>query len=197
MNDNNSTDTGHTGHGDRLTGGIFWVAIAFSAYQLWMASFHPLSSQVIRAIHVGFVLLMVFALFPPRWGERRFTALAWGLGLVGFVLSFYHWVFESDLTARAGELIAAEAGLAISRSPILVSRTMALSAISPTKASQRVRAAVNSGRMALMCSSMKIRLAMTISAVCRCSGMSPSFSCVAWASASFWQIYPLSALAAA
>ena len=63
MNDHTSTpphdnpgDQG--GHGSALTGAIFWVAIAFSAYQLWMASFHPLSSQVIRAIHVGFVLLM-------------------------------------------------------------------------------------------------------------------------------------------
>ena len=45
-----------------LRGAIYWVAIAFSAYQIWMASFHPLSSQVIRAIHVGFVLLMIFAL---------------------------------------------------------------------------------------------------------------------------------------
>ena len=46
-------------------GALFWIAIAFSCYQIWMASFHPLSSQVIRAIHVGFVLLMIFTLFPP------------------------------------------------------------------------------------------------------------------------------------
>jgi len=84
MNDNNSTDTGHTGHGDRLTGGIFWVAIAFSAYQLWMASFHPLSSQVIRSIHVGFVLLMIFALFPPMDGRTGlWRGLGWLLGSRG------------------------------------------------------------------------------------------------------------------
>lgn len=96
-----------------LRGAIFWVAIAFSAYQIWMASFHPLSSQVIRAIHVGFVLLMIFALYPP-FGEREGAlgtagrALGWVLGLTGFVFAFYHWVFESDLTARAGELIPAD-----------------------------------------------------------------------------------------
>ena len=57
-------------HGRPLTGALFWVAIAFSSYQIWMASFHPLSSQVIRAIHVGFVLLMIFALYPP-FGQRE------------------------------------------------------------------------------------------------------------------------------
>ena len=94
-----------------LRGAIFAVAILFSSYQLWMAAFHPLSSQVIRAIHVGFVLLMIFILFPPlersspaaqRWGR----VLGWALGLIGFVFSLYHWVFEADLTARAGELVA-------------------------------------------------------------------------------------------
>jgi TRAP transporter 4TM/12TM fusion protein len=75
-----------------------------------MAAFHPLSSQVIRAIHVGFVLLMVFALSPPfknasptlaRWGR----ILGWVLGITGFVFSLYHWVYEADLTQRAGDLI--------------------------------------------------------------------------------------------
>jgi len=97
-------------HGSPLRGALFGVAILFSSYQLWMAAFHPLSSQVIRAIHVGFVLLMVFALSPPfknasptlaRWGR----ILGWVLGITGFVFSLYHWVYEADLTQRAGELI--------------------------------------------------------------------------------------------
>ncbi|HSQ72635.1 MAG TPA: TRAP transporter permease [Rubrivivax sp.] len=87
---------------------IFAVAILFSCFQVVTAAFSPISSQVVRAIHVGFVLLMVFALYPPRWGERRFNAMAWALGLGGFVLSFYHWVFEADLTARAGEMTDAD-----------------------------------------------------------------------------------------
>ena len=97
-------------HGSPLRGALFGVAILFTSYQLWMAAFHPLSSQVIRAIHVGFVLLMVFALSPPfknasptlaRWGR----ILGWVLGITGFVFSLYHWVYEADLTQRAGELI--------------------------------------------------------------------------------------------
>ena len=72
-----------------LAGAIFWIAIAFSAYQLWMAAFHPLSSQVIRALHVGFVLLMIFVLYPPFYGRRGWLGtggkwLGWGLGLAGF-----------------------------------------------------------------------------------------------------------------
>ena len=38
---------------------------------------------------------------PPRD-----AALGWLLGLTGFVFSLYHWLFEADLTQRAGELIA-------------------------------------------------------------------------------------------
>ena len=96
-------------HGSSLTGAIFWVAIAFSAYQLWMASFHPLSSQVIRAIHVGFVLLMIFALFPPMGGRSGlWRALGWLLGLAGFATGLYQWFFEADLTQRAGDLTQAD-----------------------------------------------------------------------------------------
>jgi len=88
-----------------LGGAIFWIAIAFSSFQLVTAAFSPLSSQVVRAVHVGFVLLMVFALHPAfRGGGSGKPWLGWLLGLTGFVFSFYHWVFEADLTLRAGEL---------------------------------------------------------------------------------------------
>ena len=93
-------------HRGPLTGLIFWVAIAFSAYQLIAAAFHPFSSQVIRTLHVGFVLLLIFVLYPP-FGKHEGPGkwLGWALGLTGFSFGFYHWVFESDLTARAGEMV--------------------------------------------------------------------------------------------
>ena len=101
------TDTPHA----TLSGAAFWIAIAFSAFQVWMAAFHPLSSQVIRAIHVGFVLLLIFTLYPPfgshLGGLRRMgRSIGWALGAVGFATGLYQWVFEADLTLRAGELIA-------------------------------------------------------------------------------------------
>lgn len=94
----------------RLAGTIFWVALAFSAFQLWMSAFHPLSSQVIRAIHVGFVLLMIFVLYPPFYGRAGWLgkggkALGWALGLAGFATGLYHYFFEVELNVRAGELM--------------------------------------------------------------------------------------------
>ena len=101
----NPDATAHT----PLTGAIFWIAILFSSYQLWMASFHPLSSLVIRSIHVGFVLLLIYAVYPPMGGRSAFwRAWGWVLGLTGFTFGVYQWVFEADLTQRAGELTTAD-----------------------------------------------------------------------------------------
>ncbi|MFA5663021.1 TRAP transporter permease [Castellaniella sp.] len=86
---------------------IFWVAVVFSAFQIWTAAYSPLSSQVIRSIHVGFVLLMIFTLFSQGRSPWR-VGLGWLLGLIGFVTSFYHWIFEADLTARAGQMTDAD-----------------------------------------------------------------------------------------
>ena len=102
------TDTNQT-QANTVRGALFWIAIAFSCYQIWMASFHPLSSQVIRAIHVGFVLLMIFSLYPPMNGKSAsWRALGWVLGIAGFLTGLYQWVFEADLTQRAGDLTQAD-----------------------------------------------------------------------------------------
>jgi len=99
----------HEPQSKTLNRAIFWVALLFSSFQLITAAFSPLSSQVVRAVHVGFVLLLIFALFPSFEFSDRHAAkgrvLGWLLGLTGFVFSLYHWVFEADLTQRAGELI--------------------------------------------------------------------------------------------
>ena len=90
--------------GPPFTGLLFYVAIAFSTFQIVTAAFSPLSSEVVRAIHVGFLLLVVFALYPAfsvRW-------LGWTIGLVGFATGLYHLVFEAELVQRAGELTMAD-----------------------------------------------------------------------------------------
>ena len=86
--------------GPPFAGLLFWVAIAFSTFQLVTAAFSPLSSDIVRAVHVGFLLLVVFALYAP-FGIK---ALGWAIGLVGFATGIYHWVYEADLIQRAGEL---------------------------------------------------------------------------------------------
>ncbi|OIP16197.1 MAG: C4-dicarboxylate ABC transporter [Comamonadaceae bacterium CG2_30_57_122] len=91
---------------------IFWIALAFSSFQLITAAFSPLSSQVVRTVHVGFVLWLIFLLYPPFGNSARWSgigrALGWALGLTGFVFGLYHWQYEADLTQRAGELITTD-----------------------------------------------------------------------------------------
>ncbi len=105
-----SDDFQEHGHTRNLSGWalkcVIFSAIAFSAYQLIVAGFSPLSSLVTRAFHVGFLLLLTFMLYPmvqrakPQIG---IPAYDWILALTGFGLAFYHWVFEADLIQRAGD----------------------------------------------------------------------------------------------
>ena len=86
--------------------------MAFSCFQLVTAAFSPLSSQVVRTVHVGFVLWLIFLLYPPFGNSARWSGsgrvLGWALGLTGFVFGLYHWQYEADLTQRAGELITTD-----------------------------------------------------------------------------------------
>jgi TRAP transporter 4TM/12TM fusion protein len=85
---------------------VGWAALAFSTYQLAVAAFAPLSSLITRALHVGFLLLIVFVLYPAMRRGRQLTRvplLDWLLAATGFALAFYQWVFESELIQRAGD----------------------------------------------------------------------------------------------
>jgi TRAP transporter 4TM/12TM fusion protein len=84
---------------------VTWAAILFSAYQLMVAGFSPLSSLVTRAVHVGFLLLITFLLYPVVQRAKPATRIPWYdwmLALSGFGLAFYHWIFEADLIQRSG-----------------------------------------------------------------------------------------------
>jgi TRAP-type uncharacterized transport system fused permease subunit len=94
----------------RLGGGwlavLNGIALAFSTYQLIVAAFHPLSSLVIRSLHVGFLLCITFILYPAFKSGGKLskvgagdTALAFG----ALALSTYHWVFEAELIQRSGD----------------------------------------------------------------------------------------------
>jgi TRAP transporter 4TM/12TM fusion protein len=85
---------------------VFLIAVAFSAFQIYTAAFSPLSSLVTRAIHVGFLLVLGFALFSwnGRGAMRRGTPwYDWVLGALGFGAGLYQWVFETELIMRAGD----------------------------------------------------------------------------------------------
>ncbi|MDH5539337.1 MAG: TRAP transporter fused permease subunit, partial [Rhizobacter sp.] len=87
-------------HAPTFVGALFWVAVVFSVFQIITAAFSPLSSSVVRAVHVGFLLLVTFALHPPL----RAKGLGWAIGVAAFIASLYHWVFEADLVLRAGDM---------------------------------------------------------------------------------------------
>ncbi|MDP2824315.1 MAG: TRAP transporter permease [Sulfuritalea sp.] len=82
------------------------LTLAFSAFQLMVAAFSPLSSQVTRSLHVGFLLAVAFVLYPSfRHGAKisRVPWHDWFLAIGAFTLSLYHWVFEAELVQRSGD----------------------------------------------------------------------------------------------
>src|SRR5690606_6707446 len=94
------------GFGAGLMGRVaFFVAIAFALFQLWTAAYGTLPSQVVRAMHVGFLLLLGFGLV----GNLVARTLAgrvffWALAVLGFLTGLYNWVFYADILKRSSFL---------------------------------------------------------------------------------------------
>jgi TRAP transporter 4TM/12TM fusion protein len=91
-------------HAPSFVGALFWIAIVFSAFQIVTAAYSPISSTVVRAVHVGFLLLLTFLMHPPL----RVKGLGWLVGAAAFGAGLYHGVFEADLIQRAGDLTTAD-----------------------------------------------------------------------------------------
>lgn len=83
---------------------LFCVALLFSVFQIITAAFSPVSSIVLRAVHVGFLLWVVFLSYPAYGQQRPWQPLAWALSLAGVATALYQWVFEADLIQRSGDL---------------------------------------------------------------------------------------------
>jgi len=84
---------------------VAFIALAFSAYQLVIAAYAPLSSMPTRSIHVGFLLTLAFLIHPVAgWADRK--RIAWYdalLAAAAFALALYHLVFEAELIQRSGD----------------------------------------------------------------------------------------------
>lgn len=78
---------------------VFVVALVFSIFQVVTATFSPIGTQVVRAVHVGFLCFLVMLTFP---GRSR--VLSFFLGLAALFAAGYQWIFEGDLIFRAGDL---------------------------------------------------------------------------------------------
>ncbi|MCY1208125.1 TRAP transporter, 4TM/12TM fusion protein [compost metagenome] len=88
----------------RWPASLFAVALAFSVFQVATAAFPLISTQILRAVHVGFLLLVVYLCYPAHGYRRPWQPLAWLLGLAGMATAAYQWIFEGELIQRSGEL---------------------------------------------------------------------------------------------
>ncbi|MGE6784543.1 TRAP transporter permease [Ensifer adhaerens] len=84
---------------------LFAIAFLFSIFQIVTAA-HLIDppSQLVRAIHVGFVTVLIFPLLAAmadRGKARR--AIAWSLSTVGMAVAFYQCYEYADLLVRAGD----------------------------------------------------------------------------------------------
>ena len=85
---------------------LFWTAVTFSLFQIATAA-HVLSvpSQVLRATHVAFLLLLAFPLVATARGAGATgKALAWGLAFLGVAVATYQFIEYEPLILRAGDL---------------------------------------------------------------------------------------------
>lgn len=84
---------------------LFAIAFLFSAFQIATAA-HLLDppSQLVRAIHVGFVTVLIFPLLSAISGKSTAVrACAWGLSVLGAAVAFYQCYEYADLLVRAGD----------------------------------------------------------------------------------------------
>ncbi|WP_374655967.1 TRAP transporter permease [Dongia sp.] len=84
---------------------LFWIAFAFSVFQLATAAHAVnLPSQVVRAVHVAFLILLALPLLSAVRNHPPATkALFWLLGGLGMAVGVYQWLFYEDLLQRAGD----------------------------------------------------------------------------------------------
>ncbi len=82
---------------------LFGIALVFATWQIYTAAYSPLSSIVLRSMHVGFLLLMVYSASSAREGRPlALRGLDWAFGIAAMVTGVYQWIFETDLILRAG-----------------------------------------------------------------------------------------------
>lgn len=84
---------------------LFWLALIFSVFQIATAA-HVVdfASQVVRAIHVGFLMLLTFPLVAlARKSGPAVKTLAWIMAGLGVVVAFYQWIEYTELLLRAGD----------------------------------------------------------------------------------------------
>ncbi|OOY04280.1 TRAP transporter permease [Thioclava sp. F28-4] len=84
---------------------LFWLAVAFSVWQIAFAAhvINP-SSQIARAVHVGFLLALGFPLLSLAKGYGPLgRSVAYLLAAGGVAVAAYQWIEYTPLLLRAGD----------------------------------------------------------------------------------------------
>ncbi|SKA71144.1 TRAP transporter, 4TM/12TM fusion protein [Thiothrix eikelboomii] len=94
---------------------LFWFAVAFSAFQvLTAAHLIDLPSQIIRAVHVGFLLLLIFPLVAhARRVSGTWIRVAWLLAAAGVAVACYQTLEYTALLTRAGDPLPRDIGIGV------------------------------------------------------------------------------------
>ncbi|MFZ9949673.1 MAG: TRAP transporter permease [Gemmobacter sp.] len=84
---------------------LFWIAVAFSVFQIATAAhLVDFASQITRAAHVGFLMLLGFPFLALAAGRGvGMRALGWAAGLAGVSVALYQWWEYVPLLMRAGD----------------------------------------------------------------------------------------------
>jgi len=107
---------------------LFGIAIAFSTFQLVTAAgLFGLPSQVVRSVHVGFLMLLVFPLLAVlRQARPSVRAAAWALGIIGMGVGLYQFIEYEPLILRAGEPLPIDTVVGVLSLAVLFIATYAL-----------------------------------------------------------------------
>ncbi len=106
------TDTGGRNPGPMVTRLILLMTIAWSLFQLWIASPLPFAFGVgvfndtqSRAVHLGFAVFLAFMAYPAFSGSPRHKVplLDWVFALVGAFCATYLFFFYRELATRPGQ----------------------------------------------------------------------------------------------
>ena len=84
---------------------LYWLALIFSSFQIATAAhIIDLPSQIVRAVHVGFLLALVFPLLSVARSDGPFKrTLSWAAMGLAVLVAAYQWLEYNALILRAGD----------------------------------------------------------------------------------------------
>jgi len=104
---------------------LFWLAVAFSVFQIATAAhLLDLPSQIVRAVHVGFLMALGFPLLALIRGKpAAIRGLFWAMGAMGAGIALYQWWDFVPLLTRAGDPLPRDIWIGIAAMALVFAAT--------------------------------------------------------------------------